>query len=51
MEKSKAIKFEYGFPYKPYNVQLELMNKIYDLLSSEKKIGLFESPTGTVTFL
>jgi hypothetical protein len=24
------------------------MNKIYELLKDEKKIGLFESPTGTV---
>ena len=38
----------FGFPYEPYQVQLNLMEKIYDLLKTETKVGLFESPTGTV---
>jgi chromosome transmission fidelity protein 1 len=40
----------FGFHYKPYDVQVSLMEKIYELLSMDKKIGLFESPTGTVRF-
>ncbi|TNV83211.1 hypothetical protein FGO68_gene2312 [Halteria grandinella] len=46
MEK-KNIEYPYCFPYKPYQVQVDLMDKIYDLLKTDKKIGLFESPTGT----
>jgi chromosome transmission fidelity protein 1 len=48
MEKSQKVNHPYSFPFKPYDVQLELMDQIYDLLKSEKKLGLFESPTGTV---
>ncbi len=51
MEKSfqKKVSYPYGFPYQPYDVQESLMNKIFELLKSEKKLGLFESPTGTVS--
>ncbi|OBA25936.1 DNA repair helicase [Hanseniaspora valbyensis NRRL Y-1626] len=40
---------QYNHPYEPYDIQMELMNNIYeDLLSSKNnKIGFFESPTGT----
>lgn len=38
----------FGFPYEsPYSTQLELMREIYQTID-EKKIGFFESPTGTV---
>jgi len=42
---------KYGFPYdKPYSVQVELMDSIYGFLRDENaKLGLFESPTGTVS--
>ena len=41
----------FGFPYEtPYKTQIELMNDIYDVIES-RKIGLFESPTGTVIFM
>lgn len=33
------------FPYKPYPQQQELMDLIYECISSSK-VGLFESPTG-----
>lgn len=37
---------DYHHPYKPYDIQLELMNAIYDCIA-DGKIGIFESPTGT----
>ena len=37
-------------PYPPYDIQLGLMNKIHETLSQNKKVGIFESPTGTVSF-
>lgn len=38
------------FPFEPYDVQRQLMRKIYDTLE-KGGIGIFESPTGTVRFL
>lgn len=38
---------DFHHPYKPYEIQVELMEQIYDLLDSKKKVGIFESPTGT----
>lgn len=37
---------DFHHPYKPYDIQLELMNAIYDCIA-DGKIGIFESPTGT----
>ena len=37
---------DFEFPYPPYKVQTELMNEIYQALSSCRG-GIFESPTGT----
>lgn len=37
---------DYAFPYPPYSIQIELMNKIYESLDNGK-ISIIESPTGT----
>ena len=39
----------YGFPFEPYSIQLDLMNHLYESLSSGK-CTVIESPTGTVEF-
>ena len=36
---------DFPFPYVPYKQQKELMQAMYDCISSGK-VGLFESPTG-----
>lgn len=36
------------FPFEPYDVQRQLMRKIYETLD-KGGIGIFESPTGTVS--
>jgi Rad3-related DNA helicase len=39
---------EFPFPYeKPYDIQLNFMKALYKTLEL-KKVGIFESPTGTV---
>ena len=38
---------DFHHPYKPYDIQLQLMQCIYDVLSENKKIAILESPTGT----
>jgi len=38
------LKFHH--PYLPYTIQLDFMHKLYQCIE-EKKIGIFESPTGT----
>jgi len=37
---------DFHHPYRPYEIQTELMNAIYDCIA-DGKIGIFESPTGT----
>ncbi|KAK9456444.1 helicase C-terminal domain-containing protein [Dipodascopsis uninucleata] len=44
MRKSNTKDFHH--PYKPYDTQIEFMNSVYDAIE-ERKIGIFESPTGT----
>lgn len=36
----------YGFPFKPYEVQMKLMKAVTDAIDA-RAVGLFESPTGT----
>lgn len=36
----------YNHPYEPYEIQLSFMRTLYETLDS-KKVGIFESPTGT----
>ena len=37
---------EFAFPFEPYEVQKDFMKNLYDTLE-KRKIGIFESPTGT----
>ena len=37
----------YKFPFQPYDIQHEFMNSLYQVIE-EGKVGIFESPTGTV---
>lgn len=37
----------YGFPFTPYAIQEDFMKALYDVLD-QGKVGIFESPTGTV---
>lgn len=37
----------FGFPFEPYSIQTDFMASLYDALDNNK-IGIFESPTGTV---
>ena len=39
-----AVK-DFHHPYKPYDIQLELMNVVYQCVV-EGKVGILESPTG-----
>ncbi|KAF0986820.1 hypothetical protein HZS_6527, partial [Henneguya salminicola] len=36
----------YHFPYKPYKIQTEFMDELYEIFN-KGHIGLFQSPTGT----
>ncbi|EQC25735.1 hypothetical protein, variant [Saprolegnia diclina VS20] len=36
----------FGFPFPPYSIQESLMKELYEAID-ERKIGIFESPTGT----
>ena len=39
----------FGFPVRPYEVQVGLMQAVHEMLcDTQKRVGLFESPTGTV---
>ena len=50
MDKKIEIPESFKFPYpKPYDIQLQLMKALYKTLEM-KKIGIFESPTGSVSY-
>ncbi|SCU78175.1 LAME_0A03576g1_1 [Lachancea meyersii CBS 8951] len=38
---------KFNHPFQPYDIQIQLMSQVYGLLEGNKKIGIFESPTGT----
>lgn len=44
------IPTSFGHPYQPYSIQVEFMQAVYDAMT-QGKIGIFESPTGTVCTL
>ena len=49
-DREVEIPKEFPFPYeKPYEIQSNFMRSLYKTLEL-KKIGIFESPTGTVIF-
>ena len=39
---------EFPFPFEPYEIQKDFMYHLYQTLE-KGKIGIFESPTGTVS--
>lgn len=38
---------QFPFPYQPYDIQEQFMQALYGVLQ-QGKVGIFESPTGTV---
>lgn len=40
----------YSFPFEPYEIQKDFMRELYKVLDA-KKLGIFESPTGTVRII
>lgn len=42
-------KTQFPFPYQPYDIQQQFMQALYSALD-QGKVGIFESPTGTVCF-
>lgn len=48
MSTDEPINFHH--PYTPYDVQLDFMRTVYDVLEKgDGQVGIFESPTGTVS--
>ena len=47
MKVEKEMSFE--FPFQPYKIQEDFMKNLYDALENDK-VGIFESPTGTVSY-
>ncbi len=43
----ESARTKFPFPYQPYNIQEQFMQALYSTLD-QGKIGIFESPTGTV---
>ena len=40
---------EFEFPFEPYQIQKDFMRNLYSTIE-QKKIGIFESPTGTGSY-
>jgi hypothetical protein len=43
-----SLKVDFHHPYTPYAIQEEFMSTVYQVLE-EGKVGILESPTGTVS--
>lgn len=41
---------KFSFPFQPYDIQKQFMTELYFTIQ-DKKLGIFESPTGTVSTL
>lgn len=37
----------FGFPFPPYDIQVQFMEKLYETID-KGHVGIYESPTGTV---
>lgn len=49
MSDSNDIQIDFHHPFTPYDVQLQFMRTVYDVLGKGNgQIGILESPTGTV---
>ncbi|KAH1026433.1 hypothetical protein HUJ05_000103 [Dendroctonus ponderosae] len=46
VSKPLEVPEEFPFPFAPYDIQLEFMQKLYKVLD-QGQLGIFESPTGT----
>ncbi len=46
-EMEHAVPESFPFPYPAYQIQVDFMREFYETLS-QGKMGIFESPTGTV---
>lgn len=49
-ENAVQIPEKFAFPFEPYDIQVGFMKALYQSLEMGK-IGIFESPTGTVNIL
>ena len=49
-ESELDVPSEFPFPFTPYDIQVEFMRNVYRTLE-QGKIGILESPTGTVSIL
>jgi hypothetical protein len=45
---SAELSRDFHHPYTPYDIQETFMNTVYEILD-QSKIGILESPTGTVS--
>lgn len=41
---------QFPFPFEPYDIQKKFMSELYKTIN-DRKLGIFESPTGTVSNL
>ena len=41
----ESLRRDYHHPYKPYDIQTQFMDALYDCIE-DGKVGIFESPTG-----